>query len=356
MLDYILAPLVIGFIVSLILTPLGIKAAKKFKLLDDPKTHKHPAILHKKPIPRAGGLPIFLSIVIGSFVLFSPLSSVFIAVLFSGMLVVIVGLVDDKYDLSPYVRFFMNIVSALIVVASGVAIPFITNPLGSGVIEFNQLARQLFEFMTVIPLPEILAILWIVWVMNMLNWSKGVDGQMPGIAAIAAIIIGVAALRFPNSDESNINSAKMAFLVAGAALGFLPYNFYPARVFPGYSSTILGFMLGVLSITSSVKLATAILVMGVPMTDALFTILRRILSRKSPFWHDKGHLHHLLLQLGLDHRSIALLYWSFSLILGFIALQLSSKEKLFAILLLIFIVSGIILLLKLFTKKGVPND
>ena len=135
-------------------------------------------------------------------------------------------------------------------------------------------------------------------------------------------------------------------------LGVKSFIFYAAKIFPGYSATILGFMLGVVSIMSSVKLATAILVMGVPAADALFTITRRILSRKSPFWHDKGHLHHLLLAQGLSQRVIALFYWLMSLLLGFFALNLSSRGKLFAIILVVVFVGAFILTLKLFGKSA----
>jgi UDP-GlcNAc:undecaprenyl-phosphate GlcNAc-1-phosphate transferase len=175
---------------------------------------------------------------------------------------------------------------------------------------------------------------------------------MPGIASIAAIFIGIASLRFPILTETNLIVSQASFIVAGASVGFLFYNFYPAKIFPGYSATILGFMLGVLSIISGVKLATAVLVMGVPTADAIFTITRRIIARKSPFRHDKGHLHHLLLDLGLGQRRIAFFYWSMSLLLGLFALNLSSRGKLFAIILVLVIVGAVILTLKFLVKRN----
>jgi UDP-GlcNAc:undecaprenyl-phosphate GlcNAc-1-phosphate transferase len=188
----------------------------------------------------------------------------------------------------------------------------------------------------------------------MLNWSKGVDGQMPGIVAISAIIIGVLSLRFSPLDQTSATAATLSFIIAGASLGFLVFNFYPAKIFPGYGATALYLMLAVASILSSAKLATAILVMGVPMTDGVFTIARRILSGKSPFWHDKKHLHHLLLDLGFGQRRIALFYWVISAILGTLSLVLSSKGKLFAIIMLVILVGGAILFLHLLTKRA--ND
>ncbi len=338
----------IAFLITIILVPPTIRFAKKFRLLDDPKKHKHPAVIHKKPIPRAGGLPIFVAIAISCIILL-PMNMINIAIIVAALISVSVGLLDDKYDLSPYIRFLVNILCASIVVLAGVSIPFITNPFG-GILYFDSIVIFVLNGY-VFHLGSLLAITWIVWVMNMLNWSKGVDGQMPGIAAISAVIIGIASLRFFPVEQINFENAQLAFIVAGAALGFLVYNFYPARIFPGYSATVLGFLIGVLSITSGVKLATAVLVMGVPTVDAVFTILRRILSKKSPFWHDKGHLHHLLLDYGLGHRSISAFYWAMSLILGLVALSASSRGKLFAIILLIVLFSGLFFMLRFITKK-----
>src|SRR3990167_6132001 len=146
--------------------------------------------------------------------------------------------------------------------------------------------------------------------MNMLNWSKGVDGQMPGIVAISAVVIGLLSLRLAGSDHSGQISVILSFIIAGASLGFLLFNFYPAKIFPGYGATSVYLLLAAVSLLSSAKLATAILVMGIPMIDGAFTVMRRIFSGRSPFWHDKKHLHHILLDLGLTQRHIALFYWT----------------------------------------------
>jgi UDP-GlcNAc:undecaprenyl-phosphate GlcNAc-1-phosphate transferase len=185
----------------------------------------------------------------------------------------------------------------------------------------------------------------------MLNWSKGVDGQMPGIVAISAIVIGILSLRFSVLDQSSITAATLSFIIAGASIGFLVFNKFPAKIFPGYGATALYLLLAVASIFSGAKLATAILVMGVPMTDGLFTIIRRLASGKSPFWHDKQHLHHLLLGLGIGQKRVAIFYWVVSAALGLIALMLSSKGKLFAIIMLVILVFGGILFLRFLTKR-----
>jgi len=331
-------------------TPLSLIFIKKLGIIDDPRKHKHPAILHKKPIPRGGGIPLFIGALTASLI-FLPMSKIIISLLIASFFSLIVGVLDDKYDVSPYKRFFVNILVAGFVVFMGANIPFITNPFG-GILFLNKISLPFFQGTTFVFFSSLIAVLWIVWVMNMLNWSKGVDGQMPGIVAISAIVIGILSLRFSPLDASSQEAATLSFIIAGASLGFLIFNFYPAKIFPGYGATAIYLMLAVASILSSAKLATAILVMGVPMTDGLFTIGRRILSGKSPFWHDKKHLHHLLLSLGFGQRRIALFYWVVSAILGTLSLVLSSRGKLFAMIMLVILAGGAILFLHLLTKRN----
>ena len=345
----IFLPLLVSFIVTLIATPLSLILLKKYNIVDDPKKHKHPAIIHKKPIPRGGGIPLFIGVLVAS-IIFLPMTKVIIAMLIVSFLSLIIGVLDDKFDISPYVRFLINIVGAVTVVYFGANIPFITNPFG-GILFLNKINIPFLGLSTFTLLSDLIAVIWIVWVMNMLNWSKGVDGQMPGIVAISAIVIGILSLRFSPLDVTSQTAAGLSFIIAGASLGFLVFNFYPAKIFPGYGATAIYLMLAVASILSSAKLATAILVMGVPMTDGVFTITRRILSGKSPFWHDKKHLHHLLLRLGFGQRRIALFYWIISAILGALSLVLSSKGKLFAIIMLVILVGGALLFLHLLLKK-----
>ncbi|MBU2632248.1 undecaprenyl/decaprenyl-phosphate alpha-N-acetylglucosaminyl 1-phosphate transferase, partial [Patescibacteria group bacterium] len=323
----------------------------KFKIIDHPE-RKHPGIVHKKPIPRGGGIPLFIGVAVASLI-FLPLQKIVIALFIAGLISLIIGVLDDKYDISPYVRFVMNFLVAGIVVFAGANVPFITNPLG-GILFLNNISLPFLNYSTDF-FSYLIAILWIVWVMNMLNWSKGVDGQMPGIVAISAFVIGLLSLRFAVLDQNNLIAARLSFIVAGSALGFLIFNFYPARIFPGYGATAIYLFLSVVSILSSAKLATAILVMGIPLVDGTFTIIRRVLSGKSPFWHDNKHLHHILLKAGFSQRKIALFYWIFSGILGAIALNLTSKGKLFAIAMLIIIVGGGILFLHL-TIKSPKNE
>jgi UDP-GlcNAc:undecaprenyl-phosphate/decaprenyl-phosphate GlcNAc-1-phosphate transferase len=352
----IFLPLIIAFLITTVVTPICLIFIKKMGLIDNPKTHKHPGIIHSKIIPRGGGIPLFIG-VFSTAIFFLPLSNAVIALFTASAIALFIGILDDKYDISPYIRFIGNIIAALIVVKSGITVKFITNPFG-GILYLNSIIFPL-NFLGIdfsIALSDIIAVLWIIWVMNMLNWSKGVDGQMPGIVAISAITIGILSLRFAGLDSFSKIGVDLSFIIAGASLGFLIFNFHPAKIFPGYGATAIYLLLSAASILSGAKLATAILVMGIPMIDGLFTIIRRLLSGRSPFWHDKKHLHHLLLSLGMSQRHIALFYWIISAILGTLALVLSSRQKLFVIIMLLIIVGGTLLFLHRILNKTYDKD
>ncbi len=351
---FALLPFIAALIITASLTFVSIRLSKKLGLMDDPKLHKHPGIIHTKPIPRGGGIPLFFGAFFAS-ILFIPFNGMISAVFFAAFLALSVGIIDDKLnaqskDVSPYVRFLVNILTAIIVVASGVTIHFITNPFGEGVLQLDAIKFGLPFIPFTLVLSDLVSVIWLIWVMNMINWSKGVDGQMPGIVAISAIVIGILSLKLNSMGDGSFVDAQLSFIIAGCAIGFLIFNFYPAKIFPGYGATALYLLLGVASILTSAKLATAILVLGVPMFDALFIIIRRLLNKKSPFQGDKKHLHHILLKLGYNQRQVALYYWCFSAILGLIALGLESKSKIFAIIMVIACTGGALLFLHRITK------
>ncbi|MBI2622780.1 MAG: undecaprenyl/decaprenyl-phosphate alpha-N-acetylglucosaminyl 1-phosphate transferase [Candidatus Levybacteria bacterium] len=339
--ESIFYPFLAAFIATILVVPPSLIILKKARLYDDPRRHKHPAIIHKKPVPRGGGIPLFIGIIFAG-IFFLPLTKITGALFFAALIALIIGVLDDKFDISPYLRFLANIAVALIIVFfGGVNIAFITNPLG-GILNLS-------------PLSTLISLLWLVWVMNMLNWSKGVDGQMPGIVVISAIVIGILSMRFSDFSQETLIATRLSFIIAGASLGFLLFNFYPAKIFPGYGATAVYLLLGAVSIISSAKLATAILVMGVPMVDGVFTIVRRILTGRSPFWHDNKHLHHLLLRLGFKQPAIAVFYWFVSALLGVTSLLLSSRGKLFAIIMLAVVVGGALLFLHFILRRNEKN-
>jgi len=322
-----------SFFFSLILTIPTIYLAKKLNLVTDKRKRKHPAHVHKGIIPRAGGLPIFLAILI-SILIFIGINKVIVGIIIGSFLIVLVGVLDDYFDLSPYLRFLLNIIIAALVIGFGLGIPYISNPLGGVInLENPKLIINFFGLKKIWILADLLGILWLVWLMNMVNWSKGVDGQLPGFVAITAFFLGLLSQRFIAHDI-NVNSVLiLSFIVSGAFLGFLPWNFYPQKIMPGYSGGALaGLMLGILSILSFGKVGTAILILSVPMIDAIYTIIRRVYQKKSPFRADWGHFHHRLLEIGWGKRRIAIFYWLISFILGIASLFLKGIEKLIAFL------------------------
>lgn len=335
----LIIPFITALLLSLILTPASIILARKYGLVDDPKKHEHPAILHKKIVPRAGGLPIFLAFAIVS-LLFIPPTKQFLGIMIGGLLLVLTGIADDKFDIKNHWKLIWQILSALIVVGFGIGITFITNPLnilggafGHEIIKLDTLRIQ-FNFLgqhSILVFADLFALFWIVWVINMVNFSSGVDGQLPGIIIIVLFVLFAAAAKFSVNDPSQITVSQLALIGAGATLGFLVYNFYPAKIFPGDSgSYFLGFLVAVIAILSGAKVGTAILVMAVPLIDGVFTVVRRIIEGKSPLRGDRKHLHHRLLALGWSQRRVALFYWLLCAILGAAALSLASIEKLFA--------------------------
>ncbi|PIU03423.1 hypothetical protein COT44_03190 [Candidatus Shapirobacteria bacterium CG08_land_8_20_14_0_20_39_18] len=339
-----LFPLILSFAVSFVCTPLTIKLAWRIGLIDDPKKKNHPKIIHTYPVPRGGGIPILASLLIASLI-FLPLDKHLLGILLGAVFTVIVGLLDDKYDLNPYLRILTCTLCALIVVAVGIGIPFINNPLG-GIIHLDQPRIYINLFggqHSLWLLADFLAVLWIVWCMNIVNWSSGLDGQISGIVPIAAITIALLSFRTPQ-DPSQWPVAILAAICAGAYLGFLPFHFYPQKIMPGFGGTTLaGFLLAVLAILAGAKINTAVIVLGIPMIDGLWTIVRRILTGHSPFWGDRGHLHHRLLDLGWSKRKVAIFYWLITAILGIVALNLNSRQKLYTIITLVVAVGGVLL-------------
>lgn len=334
---------VLAFSISFVSVYFVKKYALSFGLVDDKFHRKHPAQVHKGSIPRAGGFALYLGIIIPT-LLFLPLNKALVGIVLGATLTTIVGLIDDWKDLNPYFRFFLNIFTALLVIGAGIGIPFINNPL-DGIIHLDT-TRITFKFFgqhSILIFSDLVALLFIIWTMNVVGWSSGVDGQLPGFVAIASFVLGFLSLRFTGHDISQWVVTSLAFITMGSYLGFLPWNFYPQKIMPGYGGkTLAGFMLATLSILSGAKVGTMVLVLGLPMTDALFTVVRRVLSGKSPVWADRGHFHHRLLERGWGKRRIAVFYWLISAFLGFIALTVSPKQKLFTLITLLVVVGGVL--------------
>ncbi|HCS79377.1 TPA: hypothetical protein DIV55_06615 [Patescibacteria group bacterium] len=353
--DSFLLPAMMAAVVSFAVTPLVIQLAKRLQLVDDPRKRTHPAQVHHGIVPRAGGLALLIGFIL-PLLWFLPLTRTVIGLSAAAIVTVGIGLFDDRKDISPYIRFAANIGIALLIVLSGIDIPFITNPLG-GILRLDMWHLALPVLGEISVWSSLFAILWIVWTMNIVGWSSGVDGQMPGFVVIAATTLGLLSLRFNIHDATQSIVTSLAFITAGTFLGFLPWNFYPQKIMPGYGGKILaGFLLAILGILSYGKMGTALLVLGVPTMDAVYTLLRRLGSKKSPVWADRGHLHHRLLDLGWGKRRVALFYWGVSAILGAVALTVRSQEKLFAFLLVAVALAGFLVWLKYFSQLSKPQD
>lgn len=350
--------LLTSLIVTSAAVPLTIFIAKKLDLVDDPTKRPHPAHIQTRVVPRAGGLAIFIGIVVTS-LLFLPLEKYLLGLLSGITTLLVVGLIDDKITrFSPYLRLILLLVAASLAVGSGIGISYITNPLPSilpgPVIRLDSLVIP-FDFLgphKIILLADLFAVIWIIALTQIINWSKGVDGQMPGITTTAALTLAILSLKFYFAGDPNqLQVAKLSLIVAGSSIGFLIFNWHPAKIFPGFSgSTILAFMLAVLSILSGAKVATALIVLAIPTADFIFTIVRRVLSGRSPVWGDRGHLHHLLLDRGWSHAQISLFYILVSAILGATAIFVEGGTKTF---LLLSVAAGAFLLVLWINSFGV---
>jgi UDP-GlcNAc:undecaprenyl-phosphate GlcNAc-1-phosphate transferase len=355
--ELVFLPAVLAFLVSFLTTPLVIWAAPYLGIIDDPKVRKHPATLHTKPIPRGGGLPIFLGILAAT-LFFLPLDKKLLGILAGAAQVVILGLWDDKKDVSPYLRLIGQFLAAGSVVAAGIDIAFVSNPQG-GVIDLSQprLVFQLFgEQKEIWILSSALALIWIVGIMNAVSWSSGVDGQLSGFATIAAFTLALISLKF-SADITPWPVSILAASTAGAYLGFLPFHAYPQKIMPGFGGGVLaGFMLAVISILATAKVGTLLIVLAIPVIDAAFAVIRRILAGKSPVWGDRGHLHHRLLAAGWTKLQVAIAYWVATGILAILALWLNAVGKFYTIIGIALVIGAIFLWLPSFGQLQKQQD
>ena len=315
---------------SLILTPLVRRLALRYKImaqLPDVKSHA----LDHRAIPYLGGLAIFASFVVVSLTLV-PLSRQLVALLIGGAILAVVGAVDDVVTISARSRLIWQFIAAAVVLAGGIGIVNLTNPLG-GIINLSagRFAVHLGSVMFhVTPIANALSILWIMGMVNTINFLDGLDGLATGVSAIAALVIFALALAV---NQPLV--ALLAIILAGSALGFLPFNFFPAKIFLGDSGAyFLGLTLALLAIYSGGKLATIGLVLGFTIIDAMWAAVRRIRRGVSPFTSDREHLHHLLLQAGLTQRRAVLVLYLIAAVFGAVALQSQSYSKLVALLVL----------------------
>lgn len=332
----------LSFVVALLSTPPVKKFAERIGAIDKPDGSRH---IHTTPVPRMGGLAIFLGFVIAVLV-FGEMNSQIMGMLIGAVIIAAMGAVDDIVDLSPWVKLGMQVLAALVAIRSGIIINVLSN--------LNFFSETAFVQLGVFGHP--LTLLWIVACTNAVNLIDGLDGLAAGVSAISSVSMLVVAL-----FVSEPTVALLLVALAGACLGFLPYNSNPAKIFMGdVGSQFLGYVLATVSVMGMFKFHAIItflipvLALSVPLADTTFAFFRRIAHGQSPFHADKGHLHHRLMAMGLDQKQTVAVLYSVSASLGLFGVLLAGPHTAVRVvcLVLVFAISLAVWLL-IFRRRPV---
>ena len=317
------AALVVALVVALVATPVVKNLAIRVKAVDVPKDGRR---MHDHPIPRMGGLAIFLGFLLSTLI-FVPMSSSMRGMLLGAVIIVVLGIFDDIYSLRAMFKFVVQIIAALVAVLSGNVIETLSNP--------NVFSADPYWNLGILAVPA--TVIWIVAITNAVNLIDGLDGLACGVSTISSMTLLVIALVV---SEGNV--AILMAALAGGCIGFLPYNMNPAKIFMGDTgSTFLGYILAVVSIQGLFKFYTIIsfavpfLMLGLPIFDTCFAFIRRIAHGQSPMHADRGHIHHRLIDMGLNQKQAVATLYVISGILGLSAVVLTTGGEAKAMLLLI---------------------
>ena len=312
--------LLIAFAISFASTPLVKVFAEKFGAMDVPKDKRR---VHDHPIPRLGGLAIFFGFIL-AVLLFVDITPQIQGILIGAILIVITGAVDDFVSLPALVKLVLQIIAAVIAVAHGVVIECLMNPF----------AVQDAVSLGIFAIP--ITILWIVGTTNSVNLIDGLDGLAVGVSMISSITMLVIALIVADS-----NVALLLAALAGACIGFIPYNFNPAKIFMGDTGALLlGYVLSTVSIIGLFKFYAVvsffvpILALALPITDTVCAFTRRILKGQNPLKADRGHFHHRLIDFGFNQKQAVSILYFVSAILGLTAVVLTTSGPIKALILL----------------------
>ncbi len=344
-----LIPAAVAAAVSYLVTGWVVKWGKKLGIMDDPKAHIHPKVVHEKTVPRGGGWSIWAALALGVGI-FAGDNFRLWGVMGGATILALTGFLDDRYaeKVSPYVRLILNALAALCVIGVGIGIAYISNPFGGiwhldwprWCLAVNGVNHCIWVW------SDLFALVWLVWMQNSVGWSSGVDGQLSGFVITAAVTMALLAMRF-GTDAGQWPVLILAGITAGAYAGFLPWNWYPQKIMPGYGGkSLAGFLLGTLAILSAAKVGAMIMVLGLPMMDAVLVIIKRLREGRSPVWGGREHLHHYLLDAGWSKKQIAVFYWVISIILAVLAWQLKAPLKLFTMAAIALVAAGAILWVK----------
>ena len=323
--------LVAGFVgaalLAFVLTP-AIRSLVRRRGIVDAPNHRR---VNTSPVPRGGGLAVVVSFIAvgGGLTVFrgdiaampAPVgisAGELAAVFGGGALAAGMGAVDDLLDLRARWQLLAQLVLAALAVVLGVGVEVISNPFGPEPIAFGT------------PFAIAFTLVWIVGMLNSMNFIDGLDGLSTGIALIAALTLGVLSL---TDQVRQPYVAVLCVVLAGALLGFLRFNFQPASIFQGTTGVMfVGYTLAILAILGTTKVVVALLVLGVPIIDTFWVIVRRLLAGQSPFKPDRGHIHHRLLDLGLGHRGTVLLIYAICASLGVMSFVVSTATQVYAFL------------------------
>ena len=331
-----------AFIITFAATPIVKSFASRVGAIDVPKDARR---MHTQPIPRMGGLAIFLGFIL-SVVLFADISREVQGILLGSVVVVIVGVVDDIIPLPALVKFVIQIFAALIAVYHGVVIDILSN--------INIWSAS--EYMSLGRLSVPITVLWIVAITNSVNLIDGLDGLAAGVSTISSFTMLVIAL-----VVTELNVAIITAALAGSCIGFLPYNKNPAKIFMGDTGALLlGYVLATVSIIGLFKwyaiisFVVPVFVVGLPLFDTAFSFCRRLFTGKNPMKPDRGHFHHRLIDMGFNQKQAVAIAYAISGILGLTAVVIATRGEIRAIILVIaFFVAGII---AVFVTKGVGKE
>jgi UDP-GlcNAc:undecaprenyl-phosphate GlcNAc-1-phosphate transferase len=326
-LPFVIAGFVVAGLISMWVTPAIREFVRRRGIVDRPD----PRRVHRRPLPRGGGAAVVVgfAIVGVAIVLLGhdapalaadkpPDDGELLGLFVGGMAAAAIGAIDDLLDLRARWQMLGQLVVGTIAVAFGITVTFINNPFGSDNLVFPW------------PLAIVFTVVWIVGMINSINFIDGLDGLSSGIGLIAAVTLGILSLTL-NVDQPLV--AVLCFVLAGALLGFLRWNFHPAVIFQGTAGVMfLGYTLAVLSILGTAKVVVALLVLGIPIIDSFWVIVRRVSNGRSPFSPDRGHIHHRLLDLGLSHRGTVLLIYAICAALGLVSLVVSAAQSVYAFL------------------------
>ena len=319
----------VSLLVAYVMTPPVKRFAEKVGAIDVPKDNRR---VHDHPIPRMGGLAIFIGFVL-SLIFFVPMSTKVLGLLVGSVIIAVMGGVDDIVSLNPWVKLAGQIVAALVAIRCGLVFDVISNP--------NIFAEETYIEIGWLSIP--LTMLWIVGCTNAVNLIDGLDGLAVGVSAISSLTMLIVSLFVSEPVVSIILAA-----LTGACLGFMPYNLNPAKIFMGdVGSQLLGFVLSTASIMGLFKLHAIItffvplLALALPLADTIFAFFRRILHGQSPFKADKGHFHHRLLAMGLNQKQVVAVLYGISAVLGLLAVLMAGDSMAVKIICLIaaFIIS-----------------